>query len=526
MALDSRNTLIAFQNMVARQGGGLIFLDNKVYNVDSSEFLSATKFIEEAKPFTISIYNQQTNTDEVSLTLLINPEDLTIGQSTVAENSFTRRGWVTGIWGRQQITISGSGSTAGFYVQGEGLSNFNRRNSLGFISFQTLIALFKNNGYYFHDASEDPTLFKDSSRVISVMDQIKIDYDGTSYVGAFSTFSFDDVAEMPYRMTYSLEFVASGLKGDRFEGHERFNNNELISNKINLGDQWPSRTDLTETIRMSEEELNDHFYNDLKSTYEKSLDEEDDMVRGTVKSSSYSTSETGKQISSGKKNINDFMAQINSTGIEPYSSEKASLYKIDKIRKFNDVYKTKDIIDSYNNNSGLKGTRAVTTGIMNSIMFKETQFGSLDNNMKAIKLPDDSPQGASSIMQIIPGTYKQIVSNDKDLQWMSDVSGLSKDQVKNAFDNGTLKSNPKLAYCASVVYNGRHVIPASNAAGLGNDPRAVGFGYDTGPGRLSGGTIYKEAAEYVVSIDKYGKYLNSDTDVSTSVGSLTAKSGK
>jgi hypothetical protein len=252
--------------MVARQGGGLLFLDNTVYNVDSSEFMSATNYVENIKTFTISIYNQQTNTDEVSLTLLINPEDLTIGQSTIAANSYTRRGWVTNLWGKQQTTISGSGSTAGFYVQGEGLSNFSRRNSLGFINFQTLIALFKNNGYYFHTDQKDNTYFKDSSRVISVLDQIKIEYDGTSYVGSFSTFSYDDVAEMPYRMTYNIEYVSSGLKGDIFEGHERMNNNEILSNKINIGDQWPARTDLAESIRMSTDELNEHFYNDLLSS--------------------------------------------------------------------------------------------------------------------------------------------------------------------------------------------------------------------------------------------------------------------
>lgn len=319
MAIDSRNSLIAFQNMVARQGGGLIFLDNKVYNVDSSEFMSATKFIEEAKIFTISIYNQQTNTDEVSLTLLINPEDLTIGQSVIADNSYTSRGWVTGIWGRQQMTISGSGSTAGFYVQGEGLSNFNRRNSLGFINFQTLIALFKNNGYYFHTDPNDNDLFNDNSRVISVMDQIKIDYDGTSYVGSFSTFSFDDVAEMPYRMTYNLEFIASGLKGDKFEGHERFNNNELLSNKINIGNQWPTRDDFVEVLRMSEKELNDHFYNDLLISYQSEQD----------KLATQNTGRIDDTVSTGKGYNDNEYTKNNIKNIRSYAqlteSEKASV---------------------------------------------------------------------------------------------------------------------------------------------------------------------------------------------------------
>lgn len=524
MAIDSRNSLLSFKNMVARQGGGLLFMDNKAYNVDSSEFLSATKYIEDAKTFTISIYNQQTNTDEVSLTLLINPEDLTIGQSTVAANAYTRRGWVTNIWGRQQMTISGSGSTAGFYVEGEGLSNFNRRNSLGFINFQTLVALFKNNGYYFHTDSNDTTLFRDSSRVIGVMDQIKIDYDGTSYVGSFSTFSFDDVAEMPYRMTYNLEFIASGLKGDLFEGHERLNNNEQLNNRVNIGSQWPDRTDLTEVLRMSATELNAHFYQDLVDADAVSLDAEDDLVRRETKSENYTTTKTGKKVSTGKKDIVQFMNDINSTGIKPLNSESTSLNKIKKIRKFNSIYKTDTLISSYNSYRGLSGSIEVTTGVMNSIMFKETQFGSLNSDMTPKTNPDDSPAGASSIMQIMPDTYKQIVTNDADVKWMASATGYTEDQVRGAFDSGTLKSDPKLSYCASIVYNGRSVIPAANNAGLGNDPRAVGFGYNTGPGRLSGGIIYKESAEYVVSIDKYLNYLKNDSDV-LPTSSITAKTG-
>jgi len=258
MAIEPTQTLNAFADMVARQGGGLIFYQNRVFPVNSSEFITAARKVDGYHPFTVSIYNSSTSTDAVSLTLLVNPSDITIGNVAITSNSYTREGWVSTIWGNQQTTIAGSGDTAGFYIPEAGLTNKDRRSSLAFIDFQTLIAMFKNNGYYFLTAPSDQSLWKDGfSRVINVMDSIKIDYDGTTYIGSFSTFSVDDSAENPYKMTYNFEFVVSAFNDDTIEGHVRKNGNEY-SSRVVLDIQGQD-TSFSRTARMDTSELNENF---------------------------------------------------------------------------------------------------------------------------------------------------------------------------------------------------------------------------------------------------------------------------
>lgn len=238
---DQLGTTAAFNAMIARQGGSLNFSSDTPYPSDSVSYITGNHYPEGTKPFIVSIYNQAKDERSVSLYMLINPKDLQIGQVNMVSNAYTRRGWVSTIWGRQQATITATGSSAGFYVDSntvregggtvsEGLVNYSRKNSLAFINFQTLVALFKNCGQYYINSPSEQTIFKDGrSRVIHVMDQVMISYDEVDYLGSFNTFTIDERAEMPYRLEYNFEFVISGLRGFGFEGHLRMNDNDKDS---------------------------------------------------------------------------------------------------------------------------------------------------------------------------------------------------------------------------------------------------------------------------------------------------------
>ena len=274
MSTGITQTINAFNAMVGKQGGGFHLRDGGTYPEASSTYTSAIRYPDGYKPLSISIYNFSTGNDapgkkatdkeEVTLTLMVNPETIQIGQVHISNSSYTRQGWVSTLWGRQQTTISAAGSSAGFYVDNRGaantpggLVNSNRRDSIGFINLQTLVAMYKNNAEYYLGKT-DQTLFLDgTSRVINVMDSIKLSYDGTEYIGSFNTFTIDETAEKPYRIEYNFEFVVSGIRGDILEGHLRRDGNDKI-NSVRVKIQGQNMR-FMDTVLMSVEELNADF---------------------------------------------------------------------------------------------------------------------------------------------------------------------------------------------------------------------------------------------------------------------------
>jgi hypothetical protein len=101
----------------ARQGGGLFFdyVINGNLETGTLQRRLAAKVPADHKEFRISIYDNYTYTDVVTLVLFVNPRDFTMGQQQILSNTYTRRGWVNAAWGNQQATISISGVSAGFY---------------------------------------------------------------------------------------------------------------------------------------------------------------------------------------------------------------------------------------------------------------------------------------------------------------------------------------------------------------------------------------------------------------------------
>lgn len=222
---DFRDTLSVYSELVSnRNGGGFTVQPTAV--VAELPYQSAVRPTSlsdsnsDFKPFIISIYNQNEDIDRVSLALMVNPSDISIGQTFVSSDAYTREGWLSTLWGKGQMTINANCTTAAFYVGGVGVSTFLRNFSIAFKNFASFIGLFKNNGYYFFRGEENKGLFSsDPGRVINVMDQIKISYDDVEYLGSFSSLTIDENVENPYQILFNFEFVVSGLRGELAEGH-------------------------------------------------------------------------------------------------------------------------------------------------------------------------------------------------------------------------------------------------------------------------------------------------------------------
>jgi len=263
IAKIKNNTIDSIDSLITRRGGSLDFS----YTPELMRFTNwaATANIPpDFIPFSIAIVDSVTRADVVSLIMMINPKDFSVTQPFGVSNTNTRYGWINTLWGNQQATISASGMTAGFYyISGDGsggLTNFRRKNSLSFLNLLSIIAMFKNNAYYFMDGQDTPTMFKDgTSRVINVMDIIRLSYDGSDYIGNFNSFSLSDIADNPYRMEYSFEFSVSifGSDPNSIDGHIKQNGNE-DNNKVVTAIQGRN-THFDETVGMDEVELKNSF---------------------------------------------------------------------------------------------------------------------------------------------------------------------------------------------------------------------------------------------------------------------------
>lgn len=234
------NTLSAYNDLINnRNGGGFLVLPTRVTEErDPVSAVFPTRYTNPSsdfKPFIISIYNQQRDEDVLSLVLMVNPSDISIGQTFVSSDGYTRQGWLSTLWGSNQKTINANCSSAGFYVGGTGVTNFNRHFSVAFKNFITVVGLFKNNGYYPLRGDLSKDMFGiNPGRVISVMDQIKISYDDVDYLGSFSALTIDESAEMPYRIKFNFEFIVSGLRGDEVEGHMRYCNGSVCNDSAGI----------------------------------------------------------------------------------------------------------------------------------------------------------------------------------------------------------------------------------------------------------------------------------------------------
>lgn len=400
------STISTYTSLIKdHQGGGFYVVPSgEIINteLDQTAIVSRKGF----KKFEVSIYNQQKDIDEVSLIFLINPTDITIGQTFISGDSYTREGWVSTLWGRNQPTILGNGSTAGFYVGGLGLSSVYRSLSLSYRNFISILGMFKNNGYYFMGGEQNKDLFKkmkvDKGRVISVLDQIKVSYDGTEYLGSFSSLSVDDSVENPYRFTYNFEFIVSGLRGEPIEGHLKMEGPDGKSNAVNdIIVRTSGGMEYDEIISLDPSNI--HF--DLPPSLS---DEEISFIKRGGDSS--------KDIPMPKgitKNPKEYIKwlQSNKDIADQYLSDPKNVCKKRKIvNKFFDSIKADEInkkVESFAKANG-RGNYCFTDKETESIFMLESRF---NPNGTWDKAP--SATGALGPAQIQPSTYRRIFRNQK-----------------------------------------------------------------------------------------------------------------
>lgn len=182
---------------------------------DTSLDADLTGAIDPILPMYISIasaYGQR-----IRIMMLINPETMNHGKTNATTFAYTRKGFVTQLWGANQDILTSTGKTAAFMVPGVGITNFFRRRSFAFLNFMALMNAYRNNGYRLLD----PTKTSVFTRVASLVQGVEIDYDGQTFMGHFNTFTLDEDGEHPYLLNYNFEFIISCLNNEYKEvrGH-------------------------------------------------------------------------------------------------------------------------------------------------------------------------------------------------------------------------------------------------------------------------------------------------------------------
>lgn len=139
--------------------------------------------------------------------MLMNPENLNHGKTNSISFDYTRKGYITQLWGPNQDILTSTGKTASFMVAGVGITNFFRKKSFSFLNFMALMTAYRNNGYQMLD----PTDTQGVTRVVQTVSGVEIFYDNQIYSGHFNNFTMDEDAEHPYIFNYNFEFVVSTL---------------------------------------------------------------------------------------------------------------------------------------------------------------------------------------------------------------------------------------------------------------------------------------------------------------------------
>jgi len=167
-------------------------------------------------PMYISLGDRYNN--KMTFMMLINPSNMTHGKTSAVSNAYTRKGFITQMWGPNQDILTSTGKTAAFMVSGSGITNLGRRRSFAYANFLAFLYSYRNNGYLM----ADPTKEKNSlTRVINMIHGVEISYDNQIFTGHFNNFTIDEAAERPFLFDYNFEFVCSTLdkSDEEIRGH-------------------------------------------------------------------------------------------------------------------------------------------------------------------------------------------------------------------------------------------------------------------------------------------------------------------
>ena len=159
----------------------------------------------------------------LEFTMLINPDSLNHGKINVTQAAYTRKGYVTQLWGPNQDILTSTGKTAVFMTGGSGITGFLKTYSYPYRNFLSLVSAYKNNGYTIYDRTKTDDLERAVTRVIDVVNGVELYYDNQTFMGHFNNFTLDDGAEGPFVLNYNFEFVISTPTADysQVRGHFR-----------------------------------------------------------------------------------------------------------------------------------------------------------------------------------------------------------------------------------------------------------------------------------------------------------------
>jgi len=191
----------------------------------------------------------KSNKIKLQFIMLINPSNMTHGKTSSVQGAYTRKGFITQMWGPNQDLITSTGKTAAFMVDGSGLTNIGRRRSFAYANFLAFVLAYRNNGYQMLDPTRLET---DLTRVISVVHGVEIAYDNQVFSGHFNNFTIDEAAERPFLFDYNFEFVCSASFNDLNEVRGHF-----IPIGKSLGE--PENARLTEAINKNNKVLIDRL---------------------------------------------------------------------------------------------------------------------------------------------------------------------------------------------------------------------------------------------------------------------------
>jgi hypothetical protein len=524
--IKAQNTSGVYTTLTeTRNGGGFVVLPSAV-PVPSNTDQTAVRRVTEVNNFEISLYNQQSDDEVITLEFLINPSDVTIGQTFVAQDSYTREGWLSTLWGKGQPTILANGSTGAFYLNGVGLTAVSRGQTMSFRNFISIIAIFKNGGYYYLKGAQNKDLFGvDRGRVISVMDLIKINYDGTEYIGSFNNFTIEESAENPFRFTFNFEFVISGLRGEMVEGHLKLCKNGVCNNIDGIQIESSGGFVYTDIIKIDPNSQDIRPPTNFSTTGGSG-------ISSPGKTNAPVVPTAGRIIipAVARRDVSAFTSAItNNPDVEirgDLNTENARCAKKSVVRSFSDNIDLDSIVSKAVATPGLNVDAASMTTYLQTIMSLEQSSTSFNSYMSTGQSFPTSGAGALGPTQIMPNTYISMLQNNPKFISYMKSQGYTPAQCAGAvgthaegddssyggqtypiYRGGILSTDPKfnVAACAYLVatYYSKPVSgtnPMANNVDIAGNTVVVAVAHNGGPKTFSNGnndySLAGEAATY------------------------------
>lgn len=158
------------------------------------------------------IFNLNIPNPPPELIMFVNPSDMTINYQRIVSDQLSRGGWIIEHHGEELDRLEFSGSTGGFYTQQTGLCRYTRKDSGAYKNLIELVIFYKNNGLVYSDI--DP-------RRIDLVGSVSLEFDRTTYIGCFDTFSLTEDASAENLLRYSFGFVVRSTGDEPIElgGH-------------------------------------------------------------------------------------------------------------------------------------------------------------------------------------------------------------------------------------------------------------------------------------------------------------------